>query len=270
MTADSAAQPGLQECSESREAMAAGEVLRVRQLVKSYPGATRPAVKGLDFTVRPGEIFGLLGPNGAGKTTAILVICALLPPTSGSVAVCGHDVVHGSGAVRKLLGLAPQELALYPRLTARENLRYFGRLYGLSGKSLEQRIVECLEKVGLRENADQRIDKYSGGMKRRANLAAAIIHHPRLLILDEPTVGIDPQSRNLILKNLADFQSQGMTILYTTHYMEEAEQLCDRVGVMDNGRIIACGSTDELLSQHPGSANLEELFLHLTGKHLRD
>ncbi len=246
------------------------DVLQVRDLVKIYRGAAEPAVNGLDFTVHAGEIYGLLGPNGAGKTTAISVICALLPPTRGQVTLCGHDVVHHPGEVRRLLGLAPQDLALYPRLTARENLRYFGRLYGLRGKGLADRIEECLDKVGLLENGNQRLDTYSGGMKRRANLAVAIIHKPQLLLLDEPTVGIDPQSRNLILKNLAEFQAQGMTMVYTTHYMEEAEQLCSRVGVMDNGRMLVSGTTQDLLAQHQGCRNLEELFLHLTGKQLRD
>jgi ABC-2 type transport system ATP-binding protein len=245
-------------------------VLQVNDLVKTYRGAAEPAVNGLSFAVQAGEVFGLLGPNGAGKTTALAVICALLPPTRGSVTVCGQDVVRHPGAVRSLLGLAPQDVALYPRLTARENLRYFGRLQGLRGKTLEGRIEECLNQVGLLANGDQRIDRYSGGMKRRANLAAAILHRPRLLLLDEPTVGVDPQSRNLILKNLAEFQRQGMTILYTTHYMEEAEQLCSRVGVMDGGRIIAAGTAGELLAQHAGCSDLEDVFLHLTGKHLRD
>ncbi|NTV52318.1 MAG: ABC transporter ATP-binding protein [Candidatus Firestonebacteria bacterium] len=266
MSVDSPAQPDFIK----RAAPAVPEVLQVRNLAKIYRGASQPAVQGLDFSICPGEVFGLLGPNGAGKTTAILVICALMPPTGGSVTLCGHDVFHSPGSVRKLLGLAPQDLALYPRLTARENLRYFGRLHGLHGQALEARIDVCLDQVGLLENADQRIDQYSGGMKRRANLAAAIVHSPRLLLLDEPTVGIDPQSRNLILKNLTEFRDQGMTILYTTHYMEEAQQLCSRVGVMDSGRIIATGSTHDLLAQHPGCANLEELFLQLTGKHLRD
>jgi ABC-2 type transport system ATP-binding protein len=179
-------------------------------------------------------------------------------------------VVQSPGRVRQLFGLAPQELALYPGLTARENLRYFGRLYGLRGRALEARIDECLDRVGLLEGGDRRIDVYSGGMKRRANLAAAIIHRPRLLFLDEPTVGVDPQSRNMILENLAAFRASGMTIIYTTHYMEEAEQLCSRVGIMDNGTIIASGSPQELLSGHPGCANLEEIFLQLTGKQLRD
>jgi ABC-2 type transport system ATP-binding protein len=270
MTPEPAAQLDFGPASPGGNDPVGVDVLRVRDLVKVYRGALQPAVNGLEFTVRQGEVFGLLGPNGVGKTTAIMVLCALLPPTHGEVSICGHDVVRHPGEVRKLLGLAPQDLALYPRLTARENLRYFGRMYGLHGKALEQRIGVCLDKVGLLESADQRIDKYSGGMKRRANLAAAIIHNPRLLLLDEPTVGIDPQSRNLILKNLAEFQAQGMTMLYTTHYMEEAQQLCTRVGVMDSGRIIATGSTPELLAQHPGCANLEDVFLHLTGKHMRD
>jgi ABC-2 type transport system ATP-binding protein len=245
-------------------------VLDVNNLVKVYRGAVAPAVNGLDFAVRQGEIFGLLGPNGAGKTTAISIICTLIRPTSGTVIMCDHDVVRAPGTVRQIFGLAPQELALYAGLTARENLRYFGRLYGLKGKQREARIDECLEKVGLLESGDRLIDTYSGGMKRRANLAAAIIHNPRLLFLDEPTVGIDPQSRNMILENLAAFRESGMTIIYTTHYMEEAEQLCSRVGVMDNGAIIASGPPEDLLKQYPGCTNLEELFLQLTGKQLRD
>ena len=172
--------------------------------------------------------------------------------------------------MRSLFGLAPQEIALYPDLSARENLRYFGRLYGLTGRTLNSRIEHCLTLVGLLENADIRIAAYSGGMKRRANLAAAILHAPRLLVLDEPTVGIDAQSRNLILENLRGLRDAGTTILYTTHYMEEAEQLCSRVAVMDRGRIIATGTPAELISQVEGCTNLEGLFLHLTGKQLRD
>lgn len=249
---------------------AAAEILIVRNLVKLYQGATVPAVSGLGFAVRKGEIYGLLGPNGAGKTTAISIICTLLRPTSGTVTLCNHDVLHNPAAVRPLLGLAPQDLALYPSLTARENLRYFGRIYGLRSQELEQRIERCLETVGLEGSGNRRIEEYSGGMKRRANLAAAIIHNPQILILDEPTVGIDAQSRNMILENLATFHTGGMTIIYTTHYMEEAEQLCTRVGIMDNGRIIANGTPTGLLEQNQDCSNLEELFLKLTGKSLRD
>ena len=245
-------------------------LLQVEDLVKVYPGASVAAVNGLDFSVRGGEIFGLLGPNGAGKTTAISIICTLLRQSSGRVLLGGHDTALHPAAVRDLFGLAPQELALYPTLSARENLRYFGRLYGLSGRALAHRIDHCLTLVGLLENADTRVDAYSGGMKRRANLAAAILHAPRLLILDEPTVGIDAQSRHLILENLKGLRAAGMTILYTTHYMEEAEQLCSRVAVMDRGRIIATGTPDELIGQVPGCGNLEHFFLQLTGKALRD
>lgn len=246
------------------------EILTVRCLVKLYRGSAVPAVSGLDFEVKKGEIYGLLGPNGAGKTTAISIICTLLRATSGTVTICGHDVMNDPSAVRPLFGLAPQELALYPSLTARENLRYFGRLYGLNGRELETRIDACLETVGLGASSDRRIEEYSGGMKRRANLAAAIIHNPQLLFLDEPTVGIDAQSRNLIMENLASFQKNGMTIIYTTHYMEEAQQLCTRVGIMDNGSIIAEGTPTGLFEQYQDCNNLEELFLKLTGKHLRD
>ena len=250
--------------------VASADILQIRNLVKLYRGSALPAVNGLDFSVRSGEIFGLLGPNGAGKTTAISILCTLLRPTSGTVILCDHDVVNDPAAARPLFGLAPQDIALYPSLTARENLRYLGRLYGLSGRALTSRIDQCLALVGLLDNADTRVDVYSGGMKRRANLAAAILHAPRLLVLDEPTVGIDAQSRNMILENLKGLRDAGTTILYTTHYMEEAEQLCSRVAVMDRGRIIATGTPAELINEVEGGRNLEEFFLHLTGKALRD
>lgn len=246
------------------------EVLQVRRLVKVYRGATTPAVDGLDFSVRRGEIFGLLGPNGAGKTTAISIICTLLRPTSGTVILCSQDTARSPARVRALFGLAPQDVALYPTLTARENLRYFGSLYGLTGHALRRRVDECLALVGLRDSGDLRIDAFSGGMKRRANLAAAILHAPRVLFLDEPTVGIDAQSRHTILENLKTLRDAGTTIVYTTHYMEEAENLCSRVAVMDRGRIIAEGSPQALIDSMDGCANLEESFLRLTGRQLRD
>ena len=245
-------------------------ILQVRQLAKVYPGAGAPAVDGLDFTVFDGEIFGLLGPNGAGKTTAISIICTLLRPTAGEVLLCSLDTARHPSEARRLFGLAPQEVALYPRLTARENLRYFGRLYGLAGRALARRIDECLALVGLDAGRDMRLDRFSGGMKRRANLAAAILHAPRVLFLDEPTVGIDAQSRNTILENLGALRRAGATIVYTTHYMEEAEQICDRVAVMDKGRIIAEGAPRALIDRVEGCANLEGFFLHMTGKKLRD
>jgi ABC-2 type transport system ATP-binding protein len=249
---------------------AGSTVLQVERLVKVYPGASIPAVNGLDFSVRKGEIFGLLGPNGAGKTTAISIICTLLRQTSGRVLVCGQDTLLNPSEVRGSFGLAPQDLALYPSLSAGENLRYFGRLYGLTGQTLASRVGECLALVGLSEHADTQVAAFSGGMKRRANLAAAILHTPRLLVLDEPTVGIDAQSRNQILENLKGLRDAGMTVLYTTHYMEEAQQLCSRVAIMDRGSIIATGTPEALIGQVEGCANLEDYFLHLTGKQLRD
>jgi ABC-2 type transport system ATP-binding protein len=245
-------------------------VLEVRGLVKRYRGAGENAVDGLGFTVRKGEFFGLLGPNGAGKTTAISVICTLLPPTGGTVSIDSIDIARNPSGARRRFGLAPQEIALYPSLTGRENLRYFGRLYGLRGRALARRVDECLALAGLEGSADKRVDAYSGGMKRRANLAAAILHEPPLLFLDEPTVGIDAQSRNAILERLAGLREAGTTIVYTTHYMEEAEQLCSRVAVMDRGRIIAEGAPGDLIGEAEGCGNLEQLFLRLTGKQLRD
>lgn len=245
-------------------------LLQVEQLVKVYRGAAVPALNGVDFTVNSGEIFGLLGPNGAGKTTAISIICTLLRQSSGRVLLCSQDTLLNPSAVRGLFGLAPQDIALYPTLTARENLRYFGRLYGIRGRKLSESIDQSLTLVGLLDNADTRIDTYSGGMKRRANLAAAILHTPRLLVLDEPTVGIDAQTRNMLMENLKGLRAAGMTIIYTTHYMEEAELLCNRIAVIDRGSIIATGTPKELINRTDGCSNLEDVFLHLTGKQLRD
>lgn len=245
-------------------------LLEVKQLVKSYPGAARPALDRLEFSVHAGEAYGLLGPNGAGKTTAISIMCTLLRPNAGSVCLAGTDIQTDLASVRQLIGLVPQEIALYPRLTGRENLRYFGRLYGLKGLTLEERIIEALELVQLADHADRLVEVYSGGMKRRANLAAGLLHAPRLLFLDEPTVGIDAQSRNLILENLLRLKEEGMTLVYTTHYMEEAQQLCDRVGIMDGGRLVAEGTADELIAGNSGCTSLETLFLQLTGRQLRD
>jgi ABC-2 type transport system ATP-binding protein len=245
------------------------DILEARSLVKVYRGASRPALNGFDMSIEEGTVFGLLGPNGAGKTTAISIMTTLLKPTEGRVVICGIDAVRYPGRVKKLIGFVPQEVALYSTLTGRENLRYFGNMYGFSGKELERRISDAIELVGLGENADQRVFTYSGGMKRRANLAAGIIHAPKLLFLDEPTVGIDPQSRNLILERLALLKDR-ITMVYTTHYMEEAESLCAKVAVIDGGRIIAEGSPEELINREPGCPNLEALFIRLTGKQLRD
>ena len=241
-----------------------------RGLVKRYPGAEQPALGGLELEIFAGETFGLLGPNGAGKTTAISILATLLRPSAGSVRLFGLDPGRQCREVRRLIGLVPQEIALYPRLTVAENLAYFGRLHGLGGAGLKDRVGDCLAMVGLEAQGGRRVEACSGGMKRRANLAAGLLHRPRLLFLDEPTVGIDAQSRHVIFENLAHLKAEGMTLLYTTHYMEEARQLCDRIAIVDAGRVVALGAPAELLAAQPECRDLEQLFLRLTGRHLRD
>jgi ABC-2 type transport system ATP-binding protein len=236
----------------------------------TYPGKPQPAVDGLNLTVRRGELFGLLGPNAAGKTSTIRVLSTLMRPTRGQVTFDGVDIVARPQFVRSRIGLVPQEIALYPSLTGPENLRFFGTLCGLGGSLLKQRVHESLRFVGLEGNADQKVRTYSGGMKRRLNLAIALLHDPQLLFLDEPTVGIDAQSRLMVLSNLKELNQNGKTMIYTTHYLQEAETLCTRVAVMDQGRIIAEGNPGELTQSHPGIEDLEGLFFHLTGKALRD
>ena len=241
-----------------------------RNLTKSYAPEVSPALNGLDLSVQRGEIFGLLGPNGAGKTTVVSILSTVLKPTAGQVSICGIDSLRTPLKARRLIGLVPQEIALYPELTAWENLDFFGRLQGLGGADLKSRIGESLKAVGLEEKGRQKVSSYSGGMKRRTNLAIGMIHTPSVLFLDEPTVGIDAQSRELILAKLKDQQKAGTTMIYTTHYMEEAQQLCDRVAIMDQGRILCQGPPARVVADHPPCTNLNELFLHLTGKALRD
>lgn len=243
--------------------------LQASGLTKTYRGGDRPALDGFNVEIGEGDIFGLLGPNGAGKTTAISVMSTLFRPTTGSVKIFGADTRQQAAKVREMIGLVPQEIALYRQLTARENLRYFGRLYGLTGKGLARRIDECLDFVGLSAKGDQRVDAYSGGMKRRINLAVGILHRPKLLFLDEPTVGIDAQSRDMILARLATLNQSGTTMVYTTHYMEEAERLCAEVAIMDSGRVISLGKPKELM-KNGGHATLQEMFFSLTGRKLRD
>jgi ABC-2 type transport system ATP-binding protein len=225
-------------------------IVEVSNLVKSYNGLT--AVNGVNFAIRQGEIFGLLGPNGAGKTTTISMLTCLLVPTSGTVKIAGHDVVSEAKAVKGIIGLVPQDLAVYPLLSARDNLLFFGRIYGLKGQQLRQRVDDLLEMVGINERANDLVDKFSGGMKRRVNIAAGLLHQPQVLFLDEPTVGVDPQSRNFIFDNIEILNRQGMTILYTTHYMEEAERLCHRVAIIDQGQIIALDTPKTLIGSLGG------------------
>ena len=240
-----------------------------RSLVKRYKNAALPALDNLSLDVRPGEFFGLLGPNGAGKTTAISILTGLFPPDSGSARIMGMDFRESEHAIKQILGLVPQNIGLYDQLTARENLTFFGRLYGISGQKLTERIEQGLEFARLADHARHLVATFSTGMKRRLNLAVGLINDPQVLVLDEPCVGIDAQSRNLIHEQLTAINRRGTTILYTTHYMEEAQQLCSRIGIIDNGRLVQEGPPADLLRQGE-KADLEELVLHLTGKELRD
>jgi len=205
------------------------------------------AVDDVSFEIAEGEAYGLLGPNGAGKTTTISMICGLLDKDAGEIVVAGVPMTHRALDAKAAIGYVPQEIALYPDLSGHENLKFWGRMYGLKGTQLRSRIDEVLEVVGLVERASDRVSEYSGGMKRRINIAAGLLHRPSLLVLDEPTVGVDPQSRNAILDNVASLNSQGMAVLYTSHYMEEVEKLCQRVGIMDSGKLIAEGTHRELV-----------------------
>ncbi len=220
-------------------------MIEVKGLVKKY--GDRVAVNEVSFCVQEGEIFGLLGPNGAGKTTTISILATLLPPDEGQVTIGGYDLVRKTNQIKPLIGFVPQELALYPTLSAWDNLAFFGRIYGLRGTALKERIAAVLDLVGLRDRAGDAVHTFSGGMKRRLNIAAGLIHGPRVIFLDEPTVGVDPQSRNFIFEHVERLKAEGMTILYTTHYMEEAERLCDRVAIMDEGRILALDTTKGLI-----------------------
>jgi len=208
----------------------------------------RVAVDGVGFTIAAGEAYGLLGPNGAGKTTSISMICGLLTRDAGEVRIEGRPLDTKTVDVKSLIGYVPQELAIYPDLTTRENLRFFGKLYGIGGADLDSRVDEILETIGLADRADEKTQGFSGGMKRRLNIGLGLLNRPKLLVLDEPTVGVDPQSRNAILESVAHFSTQGMAVLYTTHYMEEAERLCDRVGIIDEGQLKAEGTRRELVA----------------------
>ncbi len=223
-----------------------GRILECRELRKSFRDLV--AVDGVSFHISQGETYGLLGPNGAGKTTTISMICGLLECDSGEVIVDGIPVTPTSVEVKAKIGYVPQDLAIYPDLTARENLSFFGRLYGLKGKEARRRIDEVLELIGLTDRADDLAKEYSGGMKRRLNIGIGLLHKPRLLILDEPTAGVDPQSRNAILESVGHLSDEGVGVLYTTHYMEEAERLCDRVGIIDLGVLKAEGTRQELVN----------------------
>jgi ABC-2 type transport system ATP-binding protein len=229
-------------------------MLEVRDLRKNY-GATQ-ALAGISFTVGKGEMFGLLGPNGAGKTTLLSIVAGLCDPGAGEVFLEGRPFVRRRRAMRRLIGVVPQDLAIYLELTARENLQFFGQLYGIRGKTLAERVEQILAAVALADRADQRAGTFSGGMKRRLNLGAALVHAPQILLLDEPTTGVDPQSRNHIFEEVRRLNALGMTIVYTSHYMEEVQALCPRIGIMDHGRLIACAAVRDLLRQLDGRLRL--------------
>jgi len=230
-------------------------VIEARDLQKRY-GEIK-AVDGLSFSIRHGEIFGFLGPNGAGKTTTISMLSCLTEPDGGAATVAGFDVTEAANEVKRRIGLVPQDLALYPTLSGRDNLSYFGRIYGLRGNALRQRINQVLKTVELADRANSPVQSYSGGMKRRLNIAAGLLHQPEVLFLDEPTVGVDPQSRNAIFEHVERLRDEGVTVIYTTHYMEEAERLCDRVAIIDAGRIIALDVPHKLI------ADLGQGIIHL-------
>lgn len=220
--------------------------IKIENLIKRYGG--KLAVDNLSLNIDEGEIFGLLGPNGAGKSTTIKIVTGLLDSSSGNVIVGGFDLNNKRSRLnaKKIMGLVPQDLAIYSNMSALDNLIFFGRLYGLRGKELKARAQEALEFVGLEDKGSEWPKKFSGGMKRRLNIACALVHQPKLIILDEPTVGIDPQSRNHIIESVKELNKRGSTIIYTSHYMEEVESLCHRVGIMDNGKLIALGTKHEL------------------------
>ncbi|WP_179008971.1 ABC transporter ATP-binding protein [Winogradskyella forsetii] len=245
-------------------------MIEINQLSKKYKGADFFSVSDLDLSISKKEIFGLLGPNGAGKTTIISLLCSLIKPTSGSFTIDGLTYKKNNKQLKQLIGIVPQEYALYPTLTAFENLMYFGSMYGLKGKELKLRINSSLENLGLAQFSNKKIETFSGGMKRRINLIASILHDPKVLFLDEPSVGVDVQSKNVIIKYLQDLNAKGTTIIYTSHHLNEAESFCTRVAIIDHGKVITKGTPKDLITNQENANNLEDVFLALTGIALRD
>ena len=239
----------------------------IKNLTKKYEDIT--AVDRLNLQVETGELFGLLGPNGAGKTTTINILCCLLKPTSGSATVGGYDVLKEQTRIKELIGVAPQETAVYPSLTGRENVELFGDLHMIQKEALKKKVENILEKVGMTKDAERRVGKYSGGMKRRISLAMALVHDPEITFLDEPTVGMDPQSRHAVWDFIKELKKKSKTVILTTQYMEEAESLCDRVAIIDHGKLIALGTPKDLEDKYK-VRDLEGVFLELTGRRIRE
>ena len=244
--------------------------IAISKLHKRYNSNDADTLKGIDLEINQGDFYGMLGPNAAGKTTLISIICGLLKFNSGQVLVGGQEIQFTKNKTQAIIGLVPQEMALYPNLTVGENVGYFGQMHGIYGSKLTENVEQLLYQLQLKQHATKRISRCSGGIKRRTNLAAGIIHKPEILILDEPTVGVDAQSRYLIFEYLRELNHAGTTILYTTHYIGEAEELCSQVSIIDNGMIVENGSPETLIQKHKSCKDLGDVFLKITGKSLRE
>ncbi|OWP85351.1 ABC transporter ATP-binding protein [Flavobacterium davisii] len=245
-------------------------IIHITKLYKQYKGADFFSVNDLNLAIAQNDIFGLLGPNGAGKTTLISMLCGLVKPTSGTFSIDGLTYATDANLIKQRIGVVPQEYALYPTLTARENLLYFGSMLGLKGKELRTKVDELLDYLGLLKFAHKPVETFSGGMKRRVNLIAGILHNPKVLFLDEPTVGVDVQSKNVIIDFLKELNAQGTTMVYTSHHLTEAQDFCNKIAIIDRGTIFAEGTPTELIQNTPNAHNLEDVFIALTGKELRD
>jgi ABC-2 type transport system ATP-binding protein len=245
-------------------------IIQINQLSKKYKDAEMYSLNNFSLSVTQGQIFGLLGPNGAGKTTLISMLCGLIKPTSGSFVINNLTYAENSNEIKKIIGVVPQEYALYPTLTARENLMYFGSMYGLKGDNLKEKIIESLDFLGLLKFADKRVETFSGGMKRRVNLIAGILHNPKILFLDEPTVGVDVQSKSAIIEYLKQLNKNGTTIIYTSHHLSEAQDFCTDIAIIDRGQLYAQDTPENLIRSTANANNLEDVFISLTGKELRD
>ncbi len=250
--------------------MTTDSIIQINHLSKTFKGKTEPAVNDISLSIKRNEIFGLLGPNGAGKTTTISILCGLFPSSGGTIKIDGMDLHGDLDYIKQIVGVVPQDIALYPTLTARENLNFYGHMYGLKGKVLKDKIEMWLSNFGLTDAANRRVSTYSGGMKRRVNLIAGVLHGPKILFLDEPTVGVDVQSRTVIIDYLKELNKSGTTIIYTSHHMDEAEHFCSEVAIIDYGKIIIEGSPKQLIADNAGCENLESVFLKLTKRKLRD
>jgi ABC-2 type transport system ATP-binding protein len=245
-------------------------IIQISSLSKKYKDAEMYALNDFSLTIYEGQIYGLLGPNGAGKTTLISILCGLIKPSLGSFTINNLTYSSNADEIKKIIGVVPQEYALYPTLTARENLLYFGSMYGLKGKILKEKVAQSLDFLGLLKFADKRVETFSGGMKRRVNLIAGILHQPKVLFLDEPTVGVDVQSKNAIIDYLKMLNKNGTTIIYTSHHLVEAEDFCTDIAIVDQGQLFAQGTPKSLIASVENARNLEDVFIALTGKELRD